>query len=159
LVTMISFLMYTMAFLSLTMVDTTVPTQANMEDLEKKKTPPLQLTLSVGESELELLSDTSRFAKISIPNQKDDQGNAIVPDYERLHQEIVKLKTQFPEENKIFIQPNPDTSYEVIFALIDRVKNIEKTDPTISVKNPVTQVDELAKTLFGDISFTNIQGD
>ncbi len=158
LVTMISFLMYTMAFLALTMVDTTVPTQANMEDLEKKKTPPLQLTLTVGDQGLELLSDTSRFPKITIPNLNDAQGNATLPDYEKLHQEVVELKKKFPEENKIFIQPNGETTYEVIFALIDRVKNVDQNE-TVILKKQDNPVDEIAKTLFGDISFTNIQGD
>jgi hypothetical protein len=54
--------------------------------------------------------------------------------------------------------PRSDTSYEAIVAILDASRNIEKTDPVLSVPNEKTGVQEQLKILFNDIVFGNLLG-
>jgi len=158
LVTMISFLMFTMAFLSVTSIDSPLPLFKSDEKIEQPKTVPLQLTLNVTASALELYSPTNKIQKIVIPNKTDAEGKS-VPDYEELHRNAVAIRAKFPEENKIIFMPNASTNYDVLIRLSDKVRNIEKTDEPIGVKNPTTGVMEQAKSIYEEIVFGNLLGD
>jgi biopolymer transport protein ExbD len=159
LVTMISFLMFTMAFLSVTSIDSPLPLFKSDEKIEQPKTTPLQLTLNITPTGLELYSPFNKIPKIVIPNKPDAEGKPNMPDYEELHRNVVSIRAKFPEENKIIFMPSSSTNYDVLIRLSDKVKNLEKTDEPIGVKNPTTGVTEEAKSIYEEIVFGNLLGD
>ncbi len=153
LVTMISFLMYTMAFLALTMVESPLPIVSNEQNLQEIKTPPLQLTLTVDDKDVLLWSPFDRIPQQSIPNLAD--GNV---DLLKLHEALIGIKQKFTNETKIILVPKPTTSYDTIIAVLDAAKNLEKTDPVIVTKNEKTGVQEQVKELFSEVVFGNLLG-
>ncbi len=158
LVTMISFLMYTMAFLSLTMVESPLPMVSSEENQQQLKEPPLQLTLTVNDNDLLIWSPFDRIPQTTIPNTTDKDGNP-TPDFLKLHDALLEIKKQFPNETKLVLMPKAYSSYDRIIGLIDASQHLEKTDPVIVVKNKETGVDEPAKTLFSEVVFGNLLGD
>jgi biopolymer transport protein ExbD len=158
LVTMISLLMYTMAFLSLTMVESPLPMVSSEENQLQMKDQPLQLSLTINEDHLLVWSPFERIPQTNLPFVPDKDG-VPTPDYLKLHETLIGIKQQFPQENKILLVPKASTSYDLIISIIDAAKNLEKTDPVIVVKNEKTGVEEQAKSLFEEVVFGNLLGD
>jgi len=153
LVTMISFLMYTMAFMSLTMIESPLPIVSNETNQIQMKDRPLQLTLSIGEKDVLLWSPFDLIPQISVPHL---QEGAI--DLLKLHEKLIEIKQKFPSEDKIIIVPRASTSYDQIVTVLDASRNLEKTDPVIAIKNETTGVQEQVKKLFPDTIFGNLLG-
>lgn len=153
LVTMISFLMYTMAFLSLTMIESPLPIVSNEANQIQLKDRPLQLTLSIGEKDVLVWSPFELIPQISIPHLADGAIDLL-----KLHEKLIEVKSKFPTEDKIIIVPKASTSYDQIVTVLDAARNLEKTDPLITVKNEKTGVQEQVQKLFPDTIFGNLLG-
>ena len=153
LVTMISFLMYTMAFLALTMVESPLPMVSSEQNLQELKTPPLQLTLTLNDKDVLLWSPFDNIPQQAIPNLPD--GNV---DILKLHEALIGIKQKFNNENKIILVPKGTTSYDTIVQVLDAAKNLEKTDPVITTTNEKTGVKEQVKQLFSEVVFGNLLG-
>lgn len=153
LVTMIAFLMYTMAFMSLTMIESPLPSVSSSENQSQLKERPLQLTITFNEQDMLLWSPFDLIPKQSIANHADGSIDAL-----KLHEAVIGIKQKFPTENKIVFVPKGNTSYDAIVVASDAVRTFEKTDPVIAIKNPQTGVQEQAKQLFGEVVFGNLLG-
>jgi len=152
-VTLISFLMYTMSFMALVSVETPFP-QASKETNEKKlKEKPLQLTVSIREKELEIWSPFDRIAPVVIKNVEEGK-----PDTTQLHTKLIEVKQKFPKESQIVFVPTSAMNYDTMVALMDSIRVLEPTDPPIFAPNPETGMDEPAKQLFPQIVFGNLLG-
>lgn len=154
LVTMIAFLMYTMAFIQLTMIESPLPLVSADQNTSQLKERPLQLTLTIKDKSVLIWSPFELIPQMEIAN-KDDGS----PDFFKVHEALIGVKTKFPTENKIVLVPRGNTSYDAIVGILDASRNFEKTDLPIVVTNPQTGVQEQAKTLFGDVVFGNLLGD
>ena len=154
LVTMISFLMYTMAFMAFTMIESPLPIVSSEQNEVQLKEKPLQLTLTVEDQGLLLWSPFEQIPQTTIPNRPDRSVDTM-----KLHEALIGIKQKFPAENKIILVPKKDTTYEVIVAVLDASKVLDKTDPIISVKNEKTGIQEQVKNLFGDVVFGNLLGE
>ena len=153
LVTMIAFLMYTMAFMSLAMLESPLPVVSTEENATQIEEKPLQLTLSIGDQDVMLWSPFDLIPQITIPHQSDGRIDTL-----KIHEKVLELKQKFPTEKKIVLVPQANTSYESIISIIDSVKYLEKTDPLISALNPKTGVQEQVKELFSETVFGNLLG-
>jgi len=153
LVTMISFLMYTMAFMSLTMIESPLPIVSNEANQIQIKDRPLQLTLSIGEKDVLLWSPFDLISQVPVPHLPDGAIDIL-----KLHEKLIEIKQKFPTEDKIIIVPKASTSYDQIVMVLDAARNLDKTDPVIAVKNEKTGVQEQVQKLFPDTIFGNLLG-
>ena len=153
LVTLIGFLLYTMAFLAFVSVDTPLPMSSPTEVAEKLKEKPLQLTVSIREDDTQIWSAFDKIPKQVIKNT--DKGS---PDYRQIHEALLKIKQQFSMETKVVLAPAGSVNYENIIGAMDSIRLFEPTDPPIFAKNKTTGVDEPVKLLFPDVMFGNILG-
>jgi len=153
LVTMIAFLMYTMAFLSLTMIESPLPMVSSEENTAKLRERPLQLTLTLSDKDVLLWSPFDLIPQLRIPNHEDG-----TPDTIKLHEAVLGIKQKFPTENTLILVPKSNTSYDTIVMVLDAARNLEKTDAPIVVVNPTTKVSEQAKAIFPDVVFGNLLG-
>jgi biopolymer transport protein ExbD len=154
LVTMIVFLMYTMAFLSLTMIESPLPIVSSEQNQRQLKDRPLQLTLTLNDKDVLLWSPFDQIKQETIPNHEDGTVDVL-----KLHESLIAIKQKFPTEEKIILVPQKTTSYDTIVKILDASKPYEKTDPVIVVKNEKTGVQEQSKSLFGEVVFGNLLGD
>ena len=151
LVTLIAFLLFTMSFFAFVHIETPIP-QMSAEDVrEKLKEKPLQLTLSLRETEAEIWSPFEKIAPRKIPNSAPG-----TPDIAAIHAALIAIKQQFPTENKIVLAPNGGINYDSLVSVMDSVRLVEATDPPIFAKNAQTGVDEQIKKLFPDVVFGNL---
>jgi len=153
LVTMISFLMYTMAFLSLSMIESPLPIVSSEENAQQLKDRPLQLTLTIGDRDVLLWSPFELIPQTSVPNRKDGAIDLL-----KLHEKLVEIKQKFLKETKIIIVPGSDTPYEAIVAVLDAARSLDRTDPVLSIRNEKTGVQEQVKRLFPETVFGNLLG-
>ena len=149
-VALIGFMLFTMSFLAVTSIESPLPTASRAENLTKLKEKPLQLTLSIRDNESEIWSPFERIQKKVIPNPLPGQ-----PDLKIIHETLLEIKKQFPEETKIILAPNAGTTYDVLIAVMDMTRIIDKTDPPLFHKND-KGVDEQLKLLFPDVIFGNL---
>lgn len=150
-VTLIAFLLYTMAFIVMTHVETPLPTANPKEVAEKLKEKPLQLTVSFRKDETEVWSAFQKIPAKKIPNTPEG-----TPDVLAIHQRLVEVKQQFPNEKQVVLAPNGSISYDSLVASMDGIRMLDATDPPIIVKNAETGVDEALKLLFPEVVFGNI---
>ena len=154
LVTLVGFLLFGMAFLGLTHIETPFPETSAEQVQEKLKEKPLQLTISLRENDTEIWSPFDKIEAKKIPN--NPEGN---PDLKGIHDALLDVKKIFPNEKKIVIAPNPQINYDNLISVMDSVRLIEKTDAPIFTKNAATGNDEPVKQLFPDVIFGNLLGD
>ena len=151
LVTLIAFLLFTMSFLAIVSVDSPLPYSTPELTKELMKKRPLQLTLDISPDHVEVSSPFNLIPKKLITNNPDGK-----PDLYTLHTFLVEVKLKFPHESAAVFHPHTGTTYDVLIALMDTVRLLDKTDPAVIVPNPKTGVNEIQKMLFNDIVFTGV---
>lgn len=153
-VTLIGFMLFTMAFTSIVSIESPVPIVSPEIVEEKIKEKPLQLTLTIHEQETRLWSPFGRIEAKVIPSIQPGE-----PDIRAIHEALLEIKQQFPKELKIVFVPYAGASYDTLISAMDSVREIEASDPPLYLKNEETGNDELVKALFPQVVFGNILGD
>lgn len=153
LVTLVAFLLFTMTFLALVQIESPFPQASTEESEQHLKENPLQLTLTIRETEVEIWSpfDVIPSARISNPSIG-------MPDLRAIHEALLGIKQRFPNESKVVIVPHASTTYDTLVSIMDTSRLITPTDPPIYRRNPATGNDELVKALFPQIIFGNLLG-
>jgi len=154
LVTLIAFLLYSMAFLSIVSIDTPVPVASASRLNESIKERPLQLTLTLQEKESLLWSPFDRITQKTIPHTEEGR-----PDVLALHDALVSIKQKFPKEQQLVLVPSVSTSYDDLVAVMDHARDLQDGDPPFYQENPKTGVSEAVRKLFPNVVFGNLLGD
>lgn len=154
LVTLVSFLLYSMSFFAFVSIESPVPIASSRDMQEKLKEKPLQLTVSIRDEEIEVWSPFKKIPSKKFQNLPDGQ-----PDIKALHDSMIQIKQQFPNETKVIVVPNKGTNYDILVAVMDASRSLESTDTPIFLKNAQTGVDEQVKALFPEVIFGNLLGD
>ena len=150
-VTLIGFLLFTTSFLAIVSIETPLPTASTAQNEQKLKEKPLQLTISLHDNDVEIWSPFERIPKKLIPDTTPGQ-----PDLKTIHDTLLGIKKQFPEETKVVLAPNAGTTYDVLIAVMDVSRLMDPTDPPLFHPNPATKVDEQVKQLFPEVIFGNL---
>lgn len=153
-VTLIAFLLFTTSFLAIASIESPFPQASSSNTQEQLKEKPLQLTLSIRPDETEIWSPFDRIQKKTAPNPIPGQ-----PDVKFVHDTLLQIKHQFPQETKIVIVPYSGVTYDTLITTMDAMRMMDPTDPPFFQKNPVTGVDEAVKSLFPEVIFGNLLGD
>lgn len=154
LVTMIAFLLFTMSFLAIVDIESPAPRVSKAILNQRLKEKPLQLTLTIRAQEIELWSPFGKVRPTKIPNNAEGQ-----PDLLKLHEATLEVKKLFPQEGSIVFMPFPGINYDVLISLMDTVRNFEKSDPPLLVKDAQTGIEQQITGLFPQIVFGNLLGD
>ena len=154
-VTLISFLLFSSAFLAIVVIDTPAPLIEDPAQLlqRMKDKPPLNLTLRIQESQMFLEGGFGNLVNRQLSNKPDGQY-----DLEALHTALLQIKQRYPDETKLILMPAPGVSYETLVQIMDTSRRFEKSDPTLVKKNPKTLVDEPETKLFPEVIFGNLLG-
>lgn len=153
LITIISFLMATMSYFIITSISSPVPLVAQEEQAKKLNEKPLQLTLSVGAENIRIWSPFQRIEAKTFENTPEG-----LPDFNSIHEYLLEIKNKFPEERQIVVSPHAELTYDVLIALMDVVRLIDKTDSPVFLKDPQSGVDVQTEDLFPEIVFGNLLG-
>jgi biopolymer transport protein ExbD len=154
LVTLIGFLLFSMSFLSLVHIETPKP-EVNPDNVEQQlKEKPLQLTVSIREKESEIWSPFEKIQPKTIPHTAEG-----LPDTKAIHEALIEVKRGFLNENKIVFVPAANTSYDILVAVMDSLRNLEPTDPPLFRTNAQTGIEEPVKQLFPEVVFGNLLGE
>ena len=156
LVTLVAFLLLSMAFVSIAMIDTPAPLLAPAEaQVEKIKEKPLQLTAFIQEKQIIISDWSGSRLNHKILSITDSKTGELRYDYEKLHQLLLNIKSKYPKESKLILKPDSGVSYEALVGIMDAARFFEKTDPPLYKKN-AQGVDEPEKFLFSEVIFGNI---
>ena len=152
--TLIAFLLFTMSFLNVVTIESPVP-QVSSEDVQQKlKEKPLQLTVTLRDNDIEVWSPFEKIPPKKILHTLPGQ-----PDLKTLHEILIDVKKQFPEETKVVLVPSASLNYDTLVATMDSMRLLEATDTPIYAANPKTGINEQTKTLFPEVVFGNLLGD
>lgn len=118
----------------------------------KTKKEPLALTLKIRSSNIDILTGVRPRLYKRIGKSSDGEY-----DLEKLHNYLVKIKTNYKHEKSIILEPLVDLDYERIIKIMDSVRTLRKTDPALYIKDKKSGVDIKVKDLFNKIVFGNLQ--
>ncbi len=152
-VTLIGFLLFTMAFMSLVHIESPFPVTSAEESQAMLKERPLQLTVTLKENEVEVWSPFDKFPTKTIPHVNGK------PDTAAMHEALIAVKQQFPTETKVVFVPPATANYDTLISMMDAMRTLSASDTPIYRKNPDTGNDEAVKTLFPEVIFGNLLGD
>ncbi|MBI3542847.1 MAG: biopolymer transporter ExbD [Deltaproteobacteria bacterium] len=132
LVTLVSFLLMTMGYMAIAVIDTPAPMlAAPAEQIKemKKEEPPLQLTLEI-QAERILVHDWTGSRENHMIPSKDDPAKLGEKTYdlEALHQRLLDIKKRHPKERQLILKPEPGVPYDSLISIIDSGRFFEKTD-------------------------------
>jgi biopolymer transport protein ExbD len=148
-VTLIAFLLLVTSLLSVTLIDTPVPVVSSDSPKDDHK-KPLALTLKIEQDALVL---SSAFRKI--PEQKFPKVS-VGYDLDQLHQALLKIRQQFPDEQNIVFLPVANVKYDDLVQLMDAVRLVSKTDPPMPTVKDKDGVDRIDPFLFPTVVFGNV---
>ncbi|MFZ9595745.1 MAG: ExbD/TolR family protein [Bdellovibrionia bacterium] len=148
-VTLIGFLLFTTSFLAIVSIESPLPV-ASLESppLTEK---PLQLTLAMQDSAVEISSAFGKVEPRTIPNTSENQL-----DLKKIHDALVEIKKRYPQEVNAVILPLAGTSYDDLIGLMDAIRMMEPSDASIYVKNEKTGMDEPIRELFPKVVFGDL---
>jgi biopolymer transport protein ExbD len=148
-VTLIAFLLLATSLLAVTLIDTPTPVVSN-EQPEKLPKVPLALQLRIEKDELTLSSLTRK-----IPEQKFPKVNE---SYEltQLHDALVKIRLQFPEEKGLVFLPAAEVKYDDLVQLMDAARLLLKTDPPLPNYVDKEGVERTEQFVFPNVVFGNV---
>jgi biopolymer transport protein ExbD len=156
LVTIVAFLLFTTAFLSIGMIDTPAPTLSSApEQVEKMKEKPLQLTATITENKIFITDWSGSRESHTISSVTDPKTGEPKYDFEKFHQTLVEIKHRHPKEVKLVFKPTNGIAYETLVALMDTARFLEKSDAPLYKKN-AQGLDEPETALFSEVIFGNI---
>lgn len=148
-VTLIAFLLLVTSLLSVTLIDTPVPVVSTEPD-DHKPERPLALQLRIEQDALILSSAFHRIPEQKFP--KVDKGY----DTEKLHEALLAIRQQFPEEKNIVYLPVADVKYDDLVQLMDATRLLSKTDPAMPTVKDKDGVDRVDPYLFPTVVFGNV---
>jgi len=179
LVTLICFLLFTSAFLSIVEIETPVPIVSNEDPTELEvAAKPIQLTLKIHSKEIWIEAGFGSLFSRRIPvmeggvglekiSPKDGEETSVLSenspqyDYEALHQALVEVKQKWPQETMVVLMPDSGVSYDTIIQVIDVSRFFKETDPPLYKKvkyEDGSEIDVVEKELFPKIVFGNTMG-
>lgn len=150
-VTLIAFLLYSMAFLSLVVIESPLPQASSEEIVKKLQEKPLQLTVSVQSGKTEIWSPFGKIDRKTIPHLPDGE-----PDLLRIHETLLDIKRLYPTEEQLVFAPHRALNYEAMINLLDQFRLLQPTDSPIFVKSAQTGVEESIHQLFPKVVFGNL---
>ena len=146
----IFFLLMSASFLKFYEIQSDVPIISDQEPPKTKK-EPLALTLKVKENSISVLTGipgnvVRNFKKLE--DGKYDLGS--------LRAFLINLKKKHLSEKTVVLEPLVDVTYEEIVNIMDAVRMLKKTDPSLWRKDK-DGVDQKVTELFNNIVFGNIR--
>lgn len=156
LITLIAFLLFTSAFISIAFIDTPVPMLAPAaEQIKKLDEKPLQLTAHIQENQIFISDWTGSRESHKIPNVTDSSTGESQYDLEKFHQTLTEIKGRHPKEVKLILKPQGGVSYESLVGVMDAARLYQKTDVPLYIKNE-QGMDAVETKLFPEVIFGNI---
>ena len=138
---LIPFLILSTEFIKIGVINVAAPKlstgQASQTEPEKKPDkPPLNLTISVTEKGLTLLTRGKKIADGCLLDAQTTEQDSITVkkvgnkhNYQSLTQCLKKIKDLFKEEKRVIIMGEPEIRYEIVVELMDASRDTGKNDP------------------------------
>jgi biopolymer transport protein ExbD len=137
------FLLITAVFSRLTILELNLP--ASQSQAVVDETPQFQLEITVRESGIEV-GDRNAGTLSRIEKQGDDYR------LDELSAYLGKVKQQFPDKADATVLLEPDISYQVLVAVMDRVRVAESRDPA---DNRLVKLELFPEVSIGDAPVQN----
>ena len=145
----IFFLLLSANFMSLFEINSNVPIVSSSPPPKKKK-KPLNLTLKIYKNKMKVLTGIPLRTVKSIKNINNKY------DLTTLHDLLISIKRKNIREKTIILEPLTNVEYEVLVMIMDSVRILQNTDPSLFIKDKDNQ-DRKVFSLFDDIVFGNIK--
>lgn len=155
-VSIVPMLLLSTVFMRITVVDTTVPQVVAKAVEEDRKKTDRDVVLR-----LEITPSSEVKVSVKSPAQNNElkvQSNQGQMNLKELHKVMVKLKQQYPENFRLEFIPAPKMNTKDIIAVLDNVRNREKEDPQIFMKDDATGKMISLDLMFPDVVFSDVVG-
>lgn len=145
----IFFLLMSASFIKIYEIPSLVPI-LNPGTPPKNETPPLALTLRIGADNIVVMTGVPSRPRHTVGKTADG-----VYDFENLRNFLIDLKSKNLDERTAILEPLVDITYEELVDVMDAVRILRRTDPTLFKKDEAG-LDVRVTELFDNIVFGNI---
>jgi len=127
-----TFLLVSASFIGLGILEVQIPFFSNSPEV-KDEEPSRSMSIKVEiEPEVIFLKTSWSEAPINSTTEKytlDPEG------IEKLHQELIKLRTNVPKTDKVTLFSDDDVKYDEMILVLDAIKTLKETDPDIPIED------------------------
>jgi biopolymer transport protein ExbD len=146
----IFFLLTSASFIKIYEIQSDVPIISSAPPPSKKK--PLALTLKITATGISVLQGVPSKTTQTFSKRSDGEYET-----EKLHNYLVSIKRRYKRERSVIFEPVVNVSYEVLVKIMDSVRILRRTDPSIYLKDRKNKLEIKVNELFDKIVFGNIQ--
>ena len=129
-----TFLLVSASFVSIGILKVQVPFFSNAPPDKSKPARVMDINLTVEKEKIDLVTRWSlppdEETKKEYKNDKEG--------WNTLHQDLISMKQRFPESDKLTFFSDDDIRYDNVVSVIDVVKTLKETDPTLTMKDEKT---------------------
>ena len=123
-----TFLLVSASFIGLGILEVQVPFLSNNPDIPDSK-PERTMSIRVEVEKEKLILKTTWSAP---PNDDKETNYDMDPaGIDRMHQDLIKLKTDVPETDKVTMITEDDVKYDQMILVLDAIKTLKETDPDL----------------------------
>lgn len=144
----IFFLLMSAQFVEIYEIGSDAPAIATI-DTEKSDEKPLNLTLKISDSEIEVKTGVEGVTKSTITKLGEEF------DFKKLKKVLIDIKLANIDERSIILSPNKGVNYKEIVRIMDSVTGVGDEVPALSAKSKKGKVVK-TKTLFDQIIFETV---
>lgn len=125
----IFFLLMSAQFLEIYEIGSDAPAVVTINEDNKDKKPPLNLTLLVSKSKITIKTglDGNVYKTIGLKGEDFD--------YKKLNRALASLKTKHVSEESLILKPKSNVAYKRLVYIMDSVRIVDQGDPDINTKN------------------------
>lgn len=145
----IFFLLMSAQFLEIYEIGSDAPAVKTVDTQEKNKKLPLNLVLVIEKNKIFVKTGLDENTVATV-GEKDSEY-----DYNKLKEELVKIKKNYMEETSVVLRPSKKVPYKRIVYIMDTVRALDVKEPDLVGKNDKGKTIK-TKTLFDQIIFETI---
>jgi biopolymer transport protein ExbD len=124
-----TFLLVSASFIGLGILEVQVPFLSNSPDVPDEPSRSLSIRVDVEESQTIL---TTQWTAEPFDKKVETYGMDDA-DIERLHQDLIRLRTAEPETDKVTLYSDDKVKYDKLVLIIDAIKTMKEDEPPLNL--------------------------
>ena len=122
-----TFLLVSAAFVGLGVLEVQVPFFTNAPPTKEKPSRSMSIKIDLTKEDITVTTEWSAPPV----DKKETKYSFTAADLEKLHKDMISLRTRYPEEDKVTVYSDDNVKYEKFVSVIDQVKTLHEGDPDL----------------------------
>ena len=125
-----TFLLVSASFIGLGILEVQIPFLSNSPDVKEEPDRSLSIRVDVEEAQVTLTTQyTAEPIEKRVETYKLEEAGL-----ERFHQDLIKLRQDVPEADKVTLYSDDEVKYDNLILVIDAIKTMKENEPPLNLR-------------------------